>query len=140
MEKNNSIINSLKRLERIGQENSKTVQKLKEATAEVGLKLFDLTYPLRNKSNGFYFQGICIFEITAGLWVAEIEDCFTEIIFDWDNKTNASNFKEHSIINNVTRETALKFSEALANGLLDKIYEWINKRKIEMEIKDGKED
>ena len=55
---NNSIINSLKRLERVGQETSRVTKKLKLACEEVGELLEEKLEPFKNnKSTDSYMPG-----------------------------------------------------------------------------------
>ena len=124
-QKNNSIINSLKRLERLGDENSRLTQKARKAANEVEKMIVDIMplnvslpedYRLVSHNDGYY---LC-YEIDdedggdVNYWIGSC--CYPAIkIYDG------------------SRNTILKFSKDLANGLLEKFADFMEKRNAETE-------
>lgn len=123
MEKNNSIINSLKRLERIGSETSRVIQKLKKSVIIVAQKLEDIIIPIRSGGN--------IECITKKLYIVNNKLCI-----DIDEQLLIDNCEKYQLNpdnGNVNRTIALYFANAIASGLIDDIINWIQRRKNEID-------
>ena len=121
---NNSIINSLKRLERVGQENSRVTGKLKIACEEVGELLEKRLKPFQKNIEFQSITGKLYFDLG-------------ELVFNYDNNLHIMNQHRYQVCPKneyITRECALYFAEAIANGLLEKVSDWITKKNIESQI------
>ncbi len=121
---NNSIINDLKRLERIGSETSKFTEKLKISVKNVAKKIKDIIMPFC-KGDKFEY-------ITKKLCIIENKICF-----DMDEKLNINNFESYMLNPEekcVNRKIALNFASAVEKGLLKKVINWIQRRKDEIEF------
>lgn len=130
LKKDNSIINSLKRLERVGEETSVVTQKLKYSCEEVAGKIYDICHEnlkFGENNDEYIFSS---FELPAG------------IRFTKNNFKNTSylmirrgygeeNLQEYTLDENVSRENALKFSKMIADGWLDKFTNFLKDRKAE---------
>lgn len=106
------IIDSLKRLERIGEENSKTTRKIKEATAEVAEQIAE-TVPAGVAAGGYKVitvrsnVGKADFLFKDGIYYNQLEDGYLHGDF-------------HACLTAPTREECLQFAADIANGLIDK--------------------
>lgn len=125
MEKN--IINSLKRLERVGSETSIVTTKLKKACEKIGAALEEKLVPLLKKTDAYDFQ-----QITKDLYFLD-----TKILFDYDGKLRLENSNKYRLNPSegwITRECALEFArEISANNLLEKVADYIDAEKKKME-------
>lgn len=126
-----NIINSLKRLERVGSETSITTRKLQMACEEIAKKIEENILPL---------IGECVdpqlIKITDNLYVAKCGDSGS-LIFDYGGCADVINHQEYILYQSaryVSRRTALAFAQAISeNDLLEKVTDWIENRKNEME-------
>lgn len=147
----NAIINSLKRLERAGEENSKTNQKLKDATykvADIIAKQLDAVLGLE-RTRGDYLNG----EELAHEDILEEYDLFIRRFWsDSDGWYEKAMLQKGDCCLNITkaemqqlddsyddhylrethRKDALIFANDIANGLLDKIANLIEEKIAEM--------
>lgn len=119
---NNSLINSLKRLERAGEENSATIQKLKEATEKVAKKLDELIRP----NMTFPYLDDSFHKIVRSLYYFD-----GNLIWDYDREAQPYTFHDYDLLPKdryVSRKLALDFAKAIADGMLDEIADWIEKK------------
>lgn len=129
----NEIINSVKRLERVGAENSRVTKKLKAACETLGRKLehellqygknsnYETTYTVIGKTN---------------LVIVGFRNS-SDLIFNYDGNAEDMNYTEYLLCpsdTHVSREVALHFAEAVAKGLIDEVNDYITKKNIEDEI------
>jgi hypothetical protein len=134
----NSIINSLKRLERAGSENSRTTEKLREAAAEVANKIVEMV-PLslidEEGPKGAVVslpRGYVIEERTGNnasfryltrdgdpLWESRYLDAK-------ENHYQGGDF--NCWIGAANRDDILRFSKDIATGLLNEIATWLEER------------
>lgn len=126
------VIDALKRLERIGSENSKTTEKLLAAAAELGKKIVAqyAVQPGENISIELYATQ------PAATQPDEIESYLGPPLFDYriadrelfrvDPKPKAIGKTWVHVAEN--RDAALAFSKDVANGLLERIAEDLEKR------------
>jgi hypothetical protein len=145
MEKPNSIINSLQRLRRAGEETSKTTVKLKAACEEVAKEIIDIikesgiiddidyedfhtayTLPAYNLDTGKFTRDEK--EIKAAksihrVWL--VQRFFPDVGCRWHLSYVSSEYCSYYLDTNPTREDALSFSWIIAKGLLDAVREWI---------------
>ena len=125
MEKN--IINSLKRLERVGSETSIVTKKLKEACEKIGTELEEQLLPLLKNTYEYEFQ-----QITGCLTFLD-----NEILFDYDGDCrieNSNNYRLHPSDGWITRECALAFAKEIAEeNLIEKVADFIDAEKKKME-------
>ncbi|NLT52042.1 MAG: hypothetical protein GXX85_14145 [Ignavibacteria bacterium] len=138
----NSILNALKKLERAGSEGSKTVQKLKDATYKVAdfiAEQIDAVIDL-DRSGGLYITG----ELLS--WMELFDDYelhirrfknvewYTKAILQKDNccfnatSEEIEQLDDNEELRGTCRKDALFFSSDIANGLLDKIAEMLEKK------------
>lgn len=126
MEKN--IINALHRLERLGQENSRMTEKAREAAKKVERKLVEIMpeqislpmgYTILEQGNG-----------NASSWFLVKESSPEES--DLYNHISDGEYSYGVKIYGGSRQVILQFSEDLANGLLDKFADFLEKRKNKM--------
>jgi hypothetical protein len=127
----NSIINSLKRLERAGQENSRYTQKVREATSEVAdliatcsispltenltlLRELDI-YPLGKYSFVRGMQGKVLMKLN-------------------DEILNSSGFANSD---KPSRDTCLEFAKDIADGLIDTIAEEVESENKKIQEAEG---
>jgi len=119
-----SIINSLKRLERLGSENSRLTQKAKDAANEIETRITSIlpkhtplpkNYVILN-SNGTYLTKRC----------SENEPESIMNFFDGIETLGMP-------VYNGTRQTILDFAEDIANGLLDDFSDFLEKRNKKIE-------
>jgi len=120
---NNEIINAVKRLERAGSENSRATQKLKDACKQLGEFIekqvphnvrLPRNYIVKETSNSYYLVKIK----NAFAYGEEVE---------YFGNTITDPYKEPS------RLLCLQFAKDIAEGLLDEIAEFLEKRKEESE-------
>lgn len=131
MEKNNSIINSLKRLERVGDETSRVTEKLKNAACEVANKIYGMVIDYRREYRAHEIMkytritgankqpGLFIVETSGGVCLA----------YDYDTEMHEYNYQDYILSSDMHRDMALRFSKLIANGVLDKIVDWLEKKK-----------
>ena len=133
-EKSNSIINSLKRLERVGSETSIATKKLKTAVEEVASKIFKIVEPFKNQFN--VFDEFEFTKITKDLYLFE-NSANVVIVYDTDGKLDeiTVGYDRYEIENSniMTRECALSFAKAVSEGLLDEVAEWVESKKVAVE-------
>jgi len=134
MSQNNSIINSLKRLERVGSETSRVTEKLKEACNEVAIKIVeqlksyceDVTSPMPGE-----FREIKLPENYSMIKI-DTEDTtrWTLIVPSQDVwEDHPYNRSLAYCTGDITRHDALRFSKAISEGLLEKIADWLEGKK-----------
>jgi len=133
------VIDSLKRLERIGSENSKTTEKLMDAAREIErviVKAFapetadeviQVVIPPKDRWSDANEKGICIPLPNPGRVVRKywIENCALQF------RSSGSGANGTSVSKN--RTTALEFSEDIAKGLLDYVNEALAQHKAKTE-------
>jgi hypothetical protein len=135
--KNNSIINSLKRLERAGSENSRATEKLFEAAREVASLIEEIVPTVA-------VQGLDVSEersatLPRGYSVEVIfgNRYLVQGGFDWITSGNwvdgTGTHNDRITIPKATRAGVLQFSADIAGGLLDEISAWLEARKGEAE-------
>jgi hypothetical protein len=125
MEKN-SIINSLKRLERVGSETSRVTQKLKKSVEDVAKKILDSMEAFRVNDHDFYLS-----KISDKLFYTSYQAILI-LYWDIDGKLYDGNAFDYALMPDncyVSLDIALDFSKAIANGLLKKIADFIEKEK-----------
>jgi len=133
MEKGNSIINAVKRLERAGSEHSRATQKLYEAAREVA-SLIEAQVPAGVKlPRGYYVKEICsnvgcadFLCIKIPLEYAGTQHYEETRYIDGIGRYLHGDF--HCWVPGQDRATVLKFAEDIADGLLDEIAEWLEAR------------
>jgi len=154
MEKDNSIINSLKRLERVGSESSRSTEKLKKSCVEVAKairKNAEIVYDTSGTTfsttfsdcNYSWFYLTCRKNKGDNLILIETEEenylSYEDDFQKSDYFEGPGNRKEFEIdcIDNITRERALRFAADISNGLLDEVAdemeEFSNKSKESLE-------
>ena len=136
---NNSIINSLKRLERVGNETSRVTAKLKTACNEVAKKIVEIMKSKCEDAKKDYYPGeFPQVQLPRGYRVILID---TENDYRWTliRKTQ-DEWQDHPydrslayMPNDMTRGDALQFAKDISEGLLDEIAEWVEKKKLESE-------
>jgi hypothetical protein len=111
--------NALKRLERVGDENSKASLKLKEACAEVGKYLKSLVPNNVVSSTGTSAYNNCY------LHISNFKLCY-----------NTSKYKSYDICDqeNLSIDTCFKFAQHVANGLIDDFETWAEKHNIKKDV------
>jgi len=121
-----NIIDSLKRLERVGSETSVVTLKLKKSVESVAYKLYEVmdyvdidpTRPSPTKVLGkLYTDGKYLF-------------------WDWDGNMYGYNYHDYNLRSGetwVARSVALHFAQAIAEGFLDKISDWLEEQKAKTE-------
>ena len=132
MEKNNSIINSLKRLERVGEETSIVTEKLKKSCEEVATKVLNIC------TDNLEFSKSCFSAKESGCMFSSFElpdgIIYARCNFEhggWlmiNNNYDEFDYKEYSIDHKASRNNALKFSRMIADGWLDKFTEYLEAR------------
>lgn len=104
----NSIINSVKRLERAGSEFSKTTEKLKEAAIETAnyiVNQFRTIFPSMEEFEKYELvRGYCIVKLSNGVVLGYSADGMMFLLNEI-----------------ISRDMALRFSVDIANGLLKEI-------------------
>jgi len=133
-EKSNSIINSLKRLERVGSETSIATEKLKQAVAEVADNIFNIVGLFRNSFN--VLNEYEFTKITKSLFLIQTA-VGIYLVWDIDKELNESNFlcERYDIryITYMSRECALSFAKAISEGLLEEVADWVELKKVAVE-------
>lgn len=127
MKENNSIINSLKRLERVGSETSVVTQKLKEAVEEIAKKIDEIVRPYVQEND---------FEPDFETVIDHLHYFCGTLIWDYDGEATPYIYNSYALCPNktyVSRAVALDFAKAIANGLLENIAKWIAEKKAETE-------
>lgn len=148
MEKNNnSVINALKRLERIGDESSRVTEKLKQACTQVAEKIlksvpFSET-DIKNLPRGYSIHVIEVEEQYSGS--APFSSYYEYLIKDdiyWINNSdywvkpkynNQMRLNKAFNVEMQTRVGCLEFAADISNGLLNEIADWLEERKTESE-------
>jgi len=118
----NSIINAVKRLERVGEENSVTIKKLKEATEKVAKKLNELIRP----NMTFPYLDDNFHKIVRSLYYFD-----GMLIWDYDGEAQSYTIDDYLLrptTGYVKRAVALDFAKAIADGMLDEIADWLEKK------------
>lgn len=144
MGNNNSIINSLKRLERVGGENSRVTQKLKAACVDTADQIIDIIHKSEIfDTNLSYDQISRLYRLTGepksdGLCLLQYNKNYFDLVYYEEYEEDmiiTDNYKGFSLrySEDITRSRALKFSHDVANGLLDKIAVLIERKKTEVE-------
>ena len=125
--KNNSIIDSLKRLERVGSETSRVTEKLKTACNEVAKKIVSIMKSEceDEEKNGFRGEYSSI-SLPRGyrLILIDTTDChmWTLIVPSQDERIDHPYNRSLAFVpQDITRDDALQFSKDIAEGLLDEI-------------------
>ena len=125
-----NIINALKRLERLGQENSRVTEKARKATNEIEKKLAEIlprNVPLPGNYEVVYYGGYEDWILAYGV---------TENPYGGDDEIRKNNNTYWATkIHNAPRGVILKFSADIANGLLDRFADFMEARKAEIEEK-----
>jgi len=135
-----SIIDSLKRLERAGGENSRMTQKLKDAAQEVAKKIIEECPNDIELSRGYkvikciYPDAHLMIDPNDGWdWCLKTKKTsgYTMddrwYVFGVDEKGHTNNPEYEGLIP-ANRETCLQFAKDLSEGLLDEIAEVLEKR------------
>lgn len=133
----NSIINSLKRLERAGEENSKTNEKLKIATKEVAdfiVAQFNID-PISDFEEGFIYY----FDLCDGYYISFYGNSThfkkylqkgSYFLNSCDDDIRYWSCYYYRPVEPIHKGGCLKFADDLSNGLLDKIADIIEKENI----------
>ena len=122
----NSLINSLKRLERVGSETSRVTEKLKKAVEEVSQKIMECIKPVLPERESIYPDFTPIAE--------KLYYCKRCLIWDYDGYADEITYTDYDLRPSegyVKREVALNFAAAIANGLLKKIVSKVEKENAE---------
>lgn len=148
--KDNNIINSLKRLERVGDETSRVTQKLKNACTEVA----DMICKVVEKSGIIdvpgYYEGFCCYDLPAYLidenrfaprgedikdkkrhQVKLYVDCDQEWWLSYSHYDIA--LGKDSLNEYPDRSDALAFAWVVSKGLIDAVADWIEQEKSKSE-------
>lgn len=130
MEKNNTIINSLKRLERAGEENSRVTEKLKNSCEEIADKILKMFPDIEDHgySAGEYPVGSKIISDNLAIiqyYKNNCGECLHVVFRDefQEEQYGAIELYTLNIANSITRERALRFAKIIAEGELDRIAE-----------------
>lgn len=140
--KDNSIINSLKRLERVGDETSHVTQKLKDACVEVAHKILDTI-----KESGIIdvpdcYDGIVEYQLPCYLVnegrfttkKSEREDAskrrhiirlYVDFSGEWWLAYNDCDVTSSKLTEEPSRDDALSFAWIVSKGLIDAVADWI---------------
>ena len=128
MEKSNSIINAVKRLERAGSENSRATKKLFDAARKVAELIEDQVPAGVKLPRGYYVK-----RISSNIGSAEFLCC--EVVGEYgpenryvDGIDGYLHGDFHCWLPGQDRDTVLKFAEDVATGLLGEIAEWLEAR------------
>jgi hypothetical protein len=144
--KDNSIINSLKRLERVGDETSRVTQKLKDACVNVAQEILEVI-----KDSGIidvpdYYDGIVEYQLPCYLvdeerfttQKAEKEDTnkkrhivrlYVDCQDNWWLAYNDSGVTNSKLTGEPSREDALSFAWIVSKGLVGAVAGWIEAEK-----------
>jgi len=125
-----NIINALKRLERLGQENSRVTEKAREAANEIERKIVEILPKDVSLPGGYEIVKIREYESWGLVHVEGFEYDEGDSDFYQDNELYSGNK-----IYDASREMILKFSADIANGLLDRFADFMEARKAEIEEK-----
>lgn len=128
---NNSIINALKRLERVGDENSRVTQKLKEACFILAKQISENVPSRVGLPRGYFVE-----TYTTNTSPSDTFDYqLLKRYFDDDSKRLEIDYK--TIIDfedeTTSRTACLEFAADIADGLLTEIADWLEARKAESE-------
>ena len=127
MEKN--IINALHRLERLGQENSRMTEKAREAANKVEVSIVEIMPVQMPLPMGYII--LSVGDRDNSDWCL-MKECHPEEN-DYDNSIGPCDYLfGKGKVYNGSRSAILQFSEDLANGLLDKFADFLEKRKNKM--------
>lgn len=142
MEKSNSIINSLKRLERVGSETSVCTKKLKKAVCEIANKIYEQTQEFCDYGDDIvnFFVKITGEKNKTGLRYF-VCGGRKYLLWDIDYQADECNFLDYCIsesssktrMYDITRFVALSFAKAISDGLLDEVTKYIEQKKYEAE-------
>jgi hypothetical protein len=130
---NNSIINSLKRLERVGSETSIVTQKLRESASELAEVVIDKLEMLGDRENtaimGWRVRKVRS-NVATRYFLVTGDDYDEEFIHN-----SADSYYMHGDFNcwipGCKRDTVLKFAKDVKNGLLDELAEALEEQKEE---------
>ena len=128
----NTIINAVMRLERIGEESSKTVRKLKDAVIEVADFVTGLEYiqqAVRDKSASC---GPAVI-LPRGYWVGwpgcdRRADVYLYYMSANGVPVTLNSLEDDYDTLGLTRAVALRFAKDIAEGWLDELAAWIDER------------
>lgn len=123
-----SIIDSLKRLERAGEEFSRSTEKLRKSASVVADKILEMTEPLYDGKQDWGSavwlpEGLEIHFIGAGKAPVLTFDHYTawaplsSRVADGRNESDPA-----------SRQDILRFSKMIADGYLDRLAEWLEKK------------
>jgi hypothetical protein len=122
MGNNSNIINSLKRLERVGSETSIVTTKLKKAVETIADKLENEISPLFDNCDEYDF-----YLITGCLYYRD-----GNLYYDYDGDLSLDNIEDYALVPGsglVSRKTALEFAHAVSEkNLLNGVIKWIEER------------
>ena len=129
----NNIINSLKRLERLRQENSRATQKAKEAAQKVASMIYDQIHPILFERANQVLENDYVYwkRIHGDLWYVNTGSGY--ICMDINDEMNGGNYDNYKLETNVSRSCALSFSAAIADDLLEKVADFVESEKIKSE-------
>lgn len=123
----NNIINSLKRLERAGEENSRHTKKLKEATANVASQIFDSVKDSIELDTNYAIEWDYE-KIADGLYFCKIgnNNPFISLCADSPEEADQNCINEYEF---VTRVNAFEFAKMVNEGVIDKVAEYLEQKR-----------
>lgn len=134
MEKSNSIINAVKRLERAGSENSRATQKLFEAAAKVAELIENMVPVGAELPRGYYVKKVRSNLGSALFLCHEVMGEYGPEIRYVDGIGGYLHGDFHCHVPSQDRATVMKFAEDVAGGLLDEIAEWLEARATKADV------
>jgi hypothetical protein len=127
-----NIIDSLKRLERLGDENSRFTQKAKEAAKIVALRICtNLDTVLLERAERYSNEeGYYLRKVHEKLYYCKTNsNSYGFVAYDNDNRLQEYNMIDYSLersnASDINREVALDFAKAIAEGLIDHVSTFI---------------
>ena len=124
------LIDSLKRLEKVGEDTTIVTQKLKEAVETLSKQILKTIYDSLIKQPIYSFV-----LITDSLYYSYWNGTFT-LYWDYDGSLSLDNAVCYELSPDngfVSRVVALDFAKAVSAGLLDRITKWLDQKKAETE-------
>lgn len=134
----NNIINAVKRLERYGDENSRTTEKLREAALTVAEFIIQqVGRPYSILPRGYRIEeftisgGERLILIAPATWCSgELESFF--LIDEELHPTESYHWDDYIYCKRPSKYTLLKFAEDISSGLLDEIADQIKEENAEL--------
>jgi hypothetical protein len=128
--KDNKIMESLERLEKVGADTTIVTQKLKEAVETLSKQILETIYDSLIKQPIYSFV-----LITDSLYYSYWNGTFS-LYWDYDGSLSLDNAVCYELSPDngfVSRIVALDFAKAVSSGLLGRITKWLDQKKAETE-------